>query len=138
VLVAEDNAINQLVAARLLQSLGYVVDMVENGQQAVEAVRQGTYDLVLMDCHMPEMDGFELVAEIRRREHGSGAHLPIIAMTADAMKGDRERCLAAGMDDYLAKPVRAQTLLEVLERWRPRGDAPADQAAGRDQSRAAG
>src|SRR5205085_6869891 len=91
VLVAEDNAINQLVAVRLLESLGYVVETVETGRQAVEAVRQGHYDLVLMDCHMPQLDGFAATAAIRRDEAGRGQRTPIVAVTADALVGDAEK-----------------------------------------------
>src|SRR2546423_2593220 len=103
VLVAEDNAINQLVAARLLEKLGYVVDTVANGQHAVEAVRQGPYDLVLMDCHMPQMDGFAATAAIRRHEAGRGQHTPIVALTADALGGDAEKSPAAGEGGHLTQ-----------------------------------
>jgi signal transduction histidine kinase/ActR/RegA family two-component response regulator len=119
-LVVEDNVANQHVALWMLEHLGYGADVVSDGVEALRAIDAKPYAAVLMDCHMPEMDGFELVAEIRRRERDTGAHLPIIAMTADAMKGDRERCLGAGMDDYLAKPVHTESLALVLERWLPR------------------
>ena len=116
VLVAEDNAINQKVAVRLLEKLGCRVDTVANGLEAVQAQGRVGYDLVLMDCQMPEMDGFSAASEIRRAEAG-GRRVPIVALTANAMSGDRERCLAAGMDDYVPKPVVADILREALCRW---------------------
>jgi len=116
VLLAEDNPVNQKLALILLTRAGYPVDAVNTGREAVEAVRQGQYSLILMDVQMPEMDGFEATRQIRALE-GPERHTPIIAMTAHAMKGDRERCLAAGMDDYVSKPLNAEEFLEKLERW---------------------
>jgi CheY-like chemotaxis protein/anti-sigma regulatory factor (Ser/Thr protein kinase) len=117
VLVAEDNAVNQRLATRLLEKRGHRVTVTANGREAVEAQANQTFDLVLMDVQMPEMDGFEATAAIREMERHNGAHLPIIALTAHAMKGDRERCLNAGMDGYLSKPIRPQELDEVLEKY---------------------
>ncbi len=141
ILVAEDNAVNRLVLVRLLSKFGYYVDVVDNGRAAVEALTRARYDLVLMDCQMPELDGFEATRMIRKHEESTvGGHLsdaenpqtgrmtkstgrpstarvPIIALTANAMAGDRERCLEAGMDDYLSKPVTCEALREMLERW---------------------
>jgi PAS domain S-box-containing protein len=117
VLVAEDNAVNQRLAARLLEKRGHRVTMTANGREALEALEKQTYDLVLMDVQMPEMDGFETTAAIREREKQSGTHLPIFALTAHAMRGDRERCLAAGMDGYLSKPIATRELDDLLEKF---------------------
>ena len=116
VLVVEDNAINQLVARGLLDRLGFVSDLAGNGHEALAALERTAYAAVLMDCQMPEMDGYTATAEIRRRE-GTARHLPIIAMTAGALAGDEERCLAAGMDAYLPKPIDSLQLEAVLTHW---------------------
>ncbi|MBK8003424.1 MAG: response regulator [Gemmatimonadetes bacterium] len=116
VLVAEDNPVNQKLAVQMLERLGAVVDLAADGREAVAAARGFPYDLVFLDCQMPEMDGYEAAAAIRALE-GDARRVPIVAMTANAMQGDREKCLAAGMDDYLPKPVRAQELLAMVGRW---------------------
>jgi PAS domain S-box-containing protein len=117
VLVAEDNAVNQKLIVRLLEKRGHRVTLAGNGREAVDAAERESFDLVLMDMQMPEMDGFEATAMIRVRERQSGQHLPIVALTAHAMKGDREKCLAGGMDDYLSKPIQPAELEEVLRRY---------------------
>ena len=127
VLVAEDNPVNQRVARLMLERCGCVVDVVDNGVLAVEAVRARSYDLVLMDCQMPEADGFEATRRIRALS-APGNAVVIVALTANALAGDRDRCLAAGMDDYLAKPVRREALAEILARHLPEG-ATANTAA---------
>ncbi len=115
-LLAEDNAVNQRLAVSLLEKRGHRVVVVGNGRDAVAALDGGRFDAVLLDMQMPEMDGFETAAVIRDRDAATGGHTPIVAMTAHAMKGDRERCLAAGMDEYVAKPIRPNELFEALER----------------------
>lgn len=119
ILLAEDNAVNQKVAGQILSCFGYSFDVVSNGRQAVEAVRDGAYDLVLMDCQMPEMDGLEATRVIRASggRTSRNKELPIIALTANALEGDRARCLEAGMTDYLSKPLRPEQLLETIERY---------------------
>jgi PAS domain S-box-containing protein len=114
ILLAEDNLVNQRVAVRLLEKCGHTVTVAGHGGEAVEATGREQFDVILMDVQMPQMDGFEATRLIRQREHGSGQRTPIVAMTAHAMKGDRERCLAAGMDEYLSKPVQRDALLQVL------------------------
>src|SRR2546428_3476774 len=127
VLVAEDNVVNQRVATRLLEKLGCRVDVVANGLEAVAAYRRIPYGCIFMDCHMPELDGYEATAVIRQYEATTGQHTPIIAMTANAMQGDRECCLAAGMDAYLSKPIQAAALETELQHWTSsRMPSPAD------------
>ena len=115
-LLAEDNPVNQMVASERLKRDGHSVLVVENGALAVAAIERETFDIVFLDVHMPEMDGFAALARIREAERGTAKHLPIVALTANAMKGDRERCLVAGFDDYVPKPIRFGDLLAVLER----------------------
>jgi signal transduction histidine kinase/DNA-binding response OmpR family regulator len=123
ILLAEDNTVNQRVASKMLEQLGCLVDVAVDGAQAVKVLETGTYDLVLMDCQMPEMDGFDATRAIRLRE-GEGRRTPILAMTANALAGDRERCLDAGMDGYLSKPVRADELAAAISEWlTPKGQA---------------
>ncbi|HEX2055470.1 MAG TPA: response regulator [Nitrospiraceae bacterium] len=130
ILVAEDNAVNQILTARMLEQLGYQPDVVNNGREALEALDNGGYAAIVMDCQMPELDGYDTTKIIREREraavsgssyeNGSSlSHIPIIALTADALQEARDRCRAAGMDDYLAKPIRTEQLGQVLERWLP-------------------
>jgi signal transduction histidine kinase/CheY-like chemotaxis protein/HPt (histidine-containing phosphotransfer) domain-containing protein len=137
ILLAEDNAINRLLAVRLLEDEGHLVRCAGNGREAVEAMTSDTFDLVLMDLQMPEMSGLEATAAIRARERETGGHVPIIALTAHAMRGDRERCLAAGMDDYLSKPIMPEQLFAAISRINGRrhtaggpADPPAQPAPG--------
>jgi two-component system sensor histidine kinase/response regulator len=115
ILLAEDNVVNQKLVSKLLERRGHTVSIAANGRLAVQALSRECYDLILMDVQMPEMDGFEATAIIREKERASGQHIPIIALTANAMKGDSERCLNAGMDAYLSKPIRAQELIQAVE-----------------------
>jgi two-component system sensor histidine kinase/response regulator len=134
ILLVEDNPVNREVAVGMLESLGCTIDAAENGWLAIEAMNVTTYDAVLMDCQMPIMDGLTATAEIRRREQTSGAaRVPVIALTANAMEGDRERCLAAGMDDFLSKPFAQQQLATLLRRWLALRSLP--EAERRDLSR---
>jgi CheY-like chemotaxis protein len=115
ILLAEDNLVNQKLACRLLEKRNHAVTLVSNGKEALAALENNSYDLVLMDLQMPEMDGLEATRILRERERGTGHHQPVVAMTALAMTGDKERCLAAGMDGYLSKPIRPLELDEVLD-----------------------
>ncbi|MEK6751022.1 MAG: PAS domain S-box protein [Chloroflexota bacterium] len=117
ILLAEDNSINQKFAVAILQKAGYFVDVVDDGQQAFEKTISGGYNIVLMDVQMPELDGFEATRKIRDWEIAHNQHIPIVAMTAHAMKGDREKCIDAGMDDYVTKPIESRILYNVLDRW---------------------
>ena len=125
ILLVEDNILNQKVAQRQLNLLGYTADTVNNGREAMDALATSAYGLVLMDCQMPVMDGFEATRQIRKTELSSGAHIQIVAMTANAMRGDRELCLEAGMDDYLAKPILREQLGALLAQRLPQNQAPA-------------
>lgn len=113
--MTEDNAVNQVLAVRLLEKRGYSVVAAENGRAAVEALEKEAFHLVLMDIQMPGMDGFEATAAIRKAEMITGKHTPIVAMTAHALKGDQDRCTAAGMDGYVSKPIRSMDLFAVME-----------------------
>jgi len=115
ILLAEDNAVNQALAVRLLEKRGHSVTVATDGREALAALEKQTFQLILMDVQMPGMDGLEATAAIRAREKLTGKRLPIVAMTAHAMKGDEERCLTAGMDAYIAKPIRAAELFRVIE-----------------------
>jgi CheY-like chemotaxis protein len=115
ILLVEDNEVNQRVALRILEKEGHQVVVAANGREALMILNQQTFDVVLMDAQMPEMDGFATASAIRQNEKGSGKHIPIIATTAHAMVGDRERCLAAGMDGYISKPVNARDLLKLVD-----------------------
>jgi CheY-like chemotaxis protein len=114
--VVEDNPVNRLVATRLIEKRNHTVRAVANGLEALEAIQKEGFDCLLMDVQMPVMDGLEATAAIRSMERDSGGHLPIIAMTAHAMSGDLERCLAAGMDGYLTKPIKAQEVFATIDR----------------------
>jgi CheY-like chemotaxis protein len=118
-LVAEDNPVNQMPIARLLEKKGHSVVLAQNGREALEALEKRHFDIVLMDVQMAEMDGLEATKRIRENEKVSGAHQPIIALTAYAMQGDEERCLAGGMDGYVAKPIKLEDLFSVIEKVVP-------------------
>jgi CheY-like chemotaxis protein/HPt (histidine-containing phosphotransfer) domain-containing protein len=134
-LVAEDNPVNQEMALAVLENLGCQVDVAINGQEAVEAVTKADYDLILMDCQMPVLDGFAATMAIRHWEWEQSRHsLPIVALTANVIKGFREQCLAAGMDDYLGKPFEQSQLVAILERWLPKAEANSSPAAASPSS----
>ena len=134
ILVAEDNLVNQKIAVRLLEKMGYQTDVAMDGKDALDAVERTNYAAVLMDCQMPVMDGFEATAQIRQRDQHASTHTCIIALTAHAIPGDRERCLAAGMDDYVSKPIKPDVLKTVLARWLPQADIPAEPQTGQYES----
>lgn len=117
VLVVEDNATNQMLARKVLEKLGHTCTVAANGQLALDLTARESFDLILMDCQMPVLDGYQTTMRLRDREGRSGRHIPIVAMTANANAEDRDRCIAAGMDDYVAKPVRVQDLARVVNRW---------------------
>ena len=117
VLIVEDGHVSQLVGARMLEKRGHIVTLAANGREAIDRCHKEAFDAILMDVHMPGLNGYEATARIRQTEQTTGRHVPIIAMTANAMKGDRERCLAAGMDDYIAKPLRSAELFQVVEQF---------------------
>ena len=125
--MADDNDFNRQLVDHLLRRRGHDVVVARDGRQAVEALEHSSFDLMLLDIQMPELDGFQVIEALRRREQDAGGHLPVVAMTAHAMKEDRERCLQAGMDDYLSKPIRSAELFAVIDRvraGRPASEAP--------------
>jgi CheY-like chemotaxis protein len=124
ILLVEDQEVNQIIARKFLESAGAEVEVAAHGLEALDRLAGNRYDLILMDCQMPEMDGFQATERIRALEDATGEHLPIVAMTAHAMAGDRDRCLAAGMDDYLTKPINRDTLLRAVARWMPTRELP--------------
>jgi CheY-like chemotaxis protein len=133
ILLAEDNAVNQRLAGRLIEKRGHTATIVSSGREALAALERDSFDVVLMDVQMPEMDGFEATAEIRKREKATGKHVPIIAMTAYTMKGDRERCLTAGMDSYVSKPIRPDELFrEIYACTQPPGPGGPSTASGEE------
>jgi CheY-like chemotaxis protein len=116
ILLAEDNVINQKLVVKILEKTGYDISVASNGEQAVSLLEKEKLDLVLMDIQMPKMDGFDATIHIREKEKKTGGHIPIIALTAHAMKGDRERCMEAGMDGYVSKPIKSEELLNTIHR----------------------
>lgn len=138
ILAVEDHPVNRQVLMRQLHTLGYAVEMAEDGAKALAKWQEGGYALVLTDCHMPEMDGFELTAAIRAAEEATGRHTPIIAATANALQGEAENCLRAGMDGYLSKPVKLDALANEIAKWLPGGDVPAEMPAPRATPAASG
>ena len=118
ILVAEDDLTNQIVIEEILKTQGFVVEIAPSGLKVLELLRAHSFDLILMDCHMPELDGYETSRMIRAAEQATGQHIPIVALTASALSDDRGRCINAGMDDYLSKPIQIETLWEVLRKWK--------------------
>ena len=135
ILLAEDNDVNRLVAVKALEKLGHSVSVVGDGKEAVDAWFEEHFDLILMDCQMPEMDGYDAAHAIRAAEAEVGGHVPIIALTANVMKGDREQCIAAGMDDHIGKPLQLKELRQVIDQWGKGSDTPALQGPTQDASR---
>ncbi|MBM3285369.1 MAG: response regulator, partial [Candidatus Aminicenantes bacterium] len=135
ILLAEDNRVNQMVIVHLLKKHGHEVTVAANGQDVLAALEKDRFDLILMDVQMPTMDGYEATDMIRKREGKKGRHIPIIAMTAHAMKGDRERCLQAGMDDYIPKPLRLDQLLEKIDRVVRAGRTNSSSRGSKNQGR---
>jgi two-component system, sensor histidine kinase len=129
ILVAEDNMINQEVVLRMLENLGCVVETARNGRQALDMHRAAPYQLILMDCQMPELDGYQATERVRALEHGTSTHTPVIALTACTAQDEQDRCTAAGMDDFLSKPIRPQALKDMLARWLGAGTVPATEPA---------
>ncbi|HEY9793375.1 MAG TPA: response regulator [Candidatus Obscuribacterales bacterium] len=119
ILVVDDNAGNQYTARAVLERFGYRAQLVSNGEEALDAYSKDNFDLILMDCRMPIMDGYEATSAIRRAEEVTGDHVPIIGVTAYAFEGDREKCLQAGMDDYVTKPLTLEAFKGMLDRWLP-------------------
>lgn len=117
VLLVEDQPVNQMLIKAILAKAKCRVDVANNGQEALDKIKENTYDLVFMDCQMPVMDGFEATRRIRNDEEGTGRHLPIVALTADSMMGDRARCIAHGMDEHASKPIRVETVYEMLRKY---------------------
>lgn len=117
ILLAEDDLLNQEVTVEMLELIGCLVKVVENGHELLDVITNTRFDLILMDCEMPKMDGFQVTKKIRHREFSTGRHVPVIALTAHALNGYKEKCLLAGMDDYLSKPFSLQQLKEIVWRW---------------------
>lgn len=130
ILAVDDHPVNQIFIRKVLKKLGFSdVDLAENGKEALEYIENKVYDIVLMDCQMPEIDGYQATTLLREKEQGTGIHLPVVALTANAMVGDREKCLKAGMDDYLSKPIKPEKLMGLITKWINRADGPLEEAA---------
>ena len=134
ILIAEDNRVNQKVLSVQLKNLGYKSDIKSNGEEVLEAIRDQTYSMILMDCQMPILDGFEASMKIRENEEGSDVHIPIIAITANVLEGDQERCLAAGMDDYIRKPIKQDDLAQIVGKWAGLNQIPQIEPDSNDQT----